>query len=140
MISSVFPLLPQHPEHGLPDGLGLDTVDDGVQHRGHHQVHVGDKGMYYGGKVSPKTVDHGHTYDWDEENQNSQNMGNTSVEGPDTFPGRGQAHHCMKNKGVGQYNKQGVYSHCGQNHIKPVNDIDSNVSTGSFHDICMETE
>lgn len=70
LTSSAFPLLPQHPEHGLPDGLGLDTVDDGVEHRGHHQVHIGNKGLYYGGQVSPKTVDHGHTYDWDEENQN----------------------------------------------------------------------
>ena len=51
MTSSAFPLLSQHSEHGLPDGLGLDTVDDGVEHRGHPQVHVGNKGVYYGGKV-----------------------------------------------------------------------------------------
>lgn len=130
----------QHPEHGLPDGLGFDTVDDGVEHRGHHQVHVDNEGMYHVGQVPPKTVDHGHTYDWDVEDQNSQDMRDTGVEGPGALPGRGQPHDRVQDERVGQHDKQGVYTHRGQNYIEPIKDVDRNVSTGPFHDICMETE
>lgn len=79
----------QNFEHGSPDGLGLDTVDDGVEHRRHHKVHIRNQGMNNVRQVLSKTMDHGDTYDWNVEDQDSQDMGNTCVEGPDTLPGRG---------------------------------------------------
>ena len=80
--SSTLTFPPQDPEHGLPDGLGLDTVDDGVEHRGHQQVHISNKGTYNGGQVPPQMVDHGHGDTWNKEDDDGQDMGDTGVEGP----------------------------------------------------------
>lgn len=130
----------QHPEHGLPDGLGFDTVDDGVEHRGHHQVHVGNENMYHMGQVPPKTVDHGHGDTRDKEGKDSQDMRDTGVEGPGALPGRGQPRDRVQDERVGQDNEQGVDASSGQYHIKPIEDVYSDVSAGSSHHIRMETE
>ena len=81
IVSSALAFPPQHPEHGLPDGLGFDTVDDGVEHRGYHQVHISNKSMYNVGQVPPKTMDHGHGDTWNKEDKDSQDVGDTGVEG-----------------------------------------------------------
>lgn len=130
----------QHLEHGLPDGLGFDTVDDGVEHRGHHQVHVDNEGMYHVGQVPPKTVDHGHGDTRDKEGKDSQDMRDTGVEGPGALPGRGQPHDRVQDERVGQDNEQGVEAPKGQYHTEPIAYIDGDVSTGSSHHIRMVTE
>lgn len=85
-------------------------------------------------------IDHGHTYDWDEEDKDSQDVGDTGVEGLNAFPGRGQPQDCAQDESIGQDNEQGVYARGGHNHIKPIEDVYGDVSTGPSHHIRMEAE
>ena len=140
IITSALVFPPQDPEHGLPDGLGLDTVDDGVEHRGHQQVHIGNKGMYNGGQVPLKTVDHGHGDTWNKEDDDGQDMGDTSVEGLDALPGRGQPQDRVQDESVGQDNEQGIYAPSKQYHAEPIAYIDGYLIAGSSHHIRLEKE
>ena len=67
-------------------------------------------------------------------------MRNTSVEGPDTLPGRGQTQDRAQDESVGQDDEQGIYACSGHNHIEPIEDVYGDVSTGSSHHVRMEAE
>lgn len=138
--SSDLALPPQHPKQGLPDRLAFDTIDDGVENRGHHQVHVGNQSMHNVGQVPSKTVDHGRGNDWDVKDQDSEDVGDTGVEGSGALPGRGQPQDSVKNESIGQDDEQGVYAPSGNNHIEPIESVYGDVSTGSSHHIRVETE
>lgn len=85
----------------------------------------------------------GGSWTWwylEEEDKDSQNVGNTGAEGPDALPGSGQTHDCVQDEGIGQDDEQGVYAPYRYNHIELIAYIDPDVSTGPPHYIRVETE
>lgn len=61
--------------------LGLHTVDNGVHYRRDQQVGVSNQSMYIGWGSFPKSVNKGQADQWNIENSNSPNVGDTCAEG-----------------------------------------------------------
>ena len=65
----------------VTDLLGLDAVDDGVHQGWEKDVDVAHEDMDRRREVLPKAVYHSQTNDWNIENQDSTDVGDTGLQG-----------------------------------------------------------
>ena len=65
----------------ITDLLGLDAVDDGVHQGWEKDVDVAHEDMDHRREVLPKAVYHSQTNDWNIENQDSTDVGDTGLQG-----------------------------------------------------------
>lgn len=125
-------------EDSLVDLLSLYTVDDGVHHWRRQQVNIGHDNLYQRRGMLGKLMGHRHPNHGHIEDQNSQHVGQTVIEGPQSLRPRGCAQDTFQDECVGEHDEQRVHHNNEQNHSKSIPVVDSGVSTDQANHILVE--
>lgn len=99
----------------MADLLSLYTINDGVHHRRCQQVDIGYGNMDQRRGMLGKAVGHRKPNHGSIENQNSQNMGQTVVEGPEPLSPGGCAQDTFQDECIRQHDEQRVHHNNEQN-------------------------
>lgn len=124
--------------NSLADLLRLYTVNDGVHHRRCQQVDIGHDDMDQWRGMLGKAVGHRYTNHGDIENQNSQNVGQAVVEGPEPLRPCGCAQDTFQDERVGEHNEQRVHHDDEQNQSKSVPAVEPDVTTDQVDHVLVE--
>lgn len=102
------------------------------------QVDIGHENMDQWRGMLGKAVSHRHTNHRDIENQNSQHVGQTVVESPESFSPSGCVQDTFQDKCIGEYNEQRVQYNNEQDQSKCIPTVDPDVSTDQVNHILVE--
>lgn len=125
-------------EDSLADLLGLHTVNDGVHHRRCQQVDIGHDNVHQRRGMLGKSMSHRYSNHGDIKDQNSQYVGQTVIDGPETLSPGGCAQDTFQDECVGEHNEQRVHHNNEQNQSKSIPAVDPDVSTDQADHIWME--
>ena len=125
----------QHPQSDL---LGLNGVDNGVEHWRGEKVQVGEQHTAGRGSPPPKSVDHGQADHGRVEEQDGTHVGDTCVEGSEALGLGGDGEHRVEEEPVGEDGEHGVQPQRGQYHEETAGAVEAGVGAGRLHDIGVQ--